>query len=223
MYSLALVTPPAAEPLSLAEAKLHLKVEIPDDDALIGSLITAARLYVERSLGRQLVTATWRASWDRFPRYGESQFFAPISDGLWDQRIPPTERQLTSWFDRTAIVPPLSPLQAVTSLTYYDQAGVLQTLDASLYLVDIDSDPGRVMPAPNTFWPLIQQRMNAVTLTFVAGYGAAAAVPDTLKTAIRFLIGHWYVNRESVAGGGLAEVPQSVDALLGLEWDGDYS
>ncbi|MBV9418770.1 MAG: phage head-tail connector protein, partial [Alphaproteobacteria bacterium] len=37
--SLQLTTPPATEPITLAEAKTHLKVDTTDDDALITRLI----------------------------------------------------------------------------------------------------------------------------------------------------------------------------------------
>ena len=62
-----LITPPDAEPVSLEEAKAHLRMEIPDDDALITVLIQAAREYVERFTGRQFVVATWEHTWDVFP------------------------------------------------------------------------------------------------------------------------------------------------------------
>lgn len=50
----------SAEPVSLAEAKAHLRVDINDDDALIASLVTAAREWFERATDRQLCNATWR-------------------------------------------------------------------------------------------------------------------------------------------------------------------
>ena len=53
---LQLVTPPAEEPVSLAEARLHLRVDFTDDDALITSLIAAARQAAETLTGRQFVT-----------------------------------------------------------------------------------------------------------------------------------------------------------------------
>ena len=56
---LVIVTPPAEEPVSLAEAKLHLRVDIADDDALITALISAARQAAETITGRQIVTARW--------------------------------------------------------------------------------------------------------------------------------------------------------------------
>lgn len=48
---LQLLTPPTAEPVSLVEAKLHLRVDFNDDDALITSLITAARQAAETITG----------------------------------------------------------------------------------------------------------------------------------------------------------------------------
>jgi hypothetical protein len=64
---LQLITPAAEEPVSLAEAKRHLRVESADDDALIGSLISAARQSAETLTGRQFVTARWKLVLDSFP------------------------------------------------------------------------------------------------------------------------------------------------------------
>ena len=57
---LQLVSAPAGEPITLLEAKQHLRVDVDDDDALIGSLITAARQAAETRTGRQLMTARWK-------------------------------------------------------------------------------------------------------------------------------------------------------------------
>lgn len=61
------ITAPAAEPVSLAEAKAHLRVEVSTDDALIGALITAAREAVEHELERSLITQIWEQVLDAFP------------------------------------------------------------------------------------------------------------------------------------------------------------
>jgi uncharacterized phiE125 gp8 family phage protein len=66
MWSLELVTGPAVEPISLAEAKAHLRVEVANDDELIDSLIAAVRQGVEER-GYVLITQTWDLHLDRFP------------------------------------------------------------------------------------------------------------------------------------------------------------
>ena len=50
--SLTRQTPPAVEPVTVAEAKAHLRVDISDDDTYIGTLITAAREWCEEYLDR---------------------------------------------------------------------------------------------------------------------------------------------------------------------------
>lgn len=65
--ALKLITDAAAEPITLAEAKAHLRVEVANDDALIGALISAARKLAEHELGRSLITQTWEKSLDAFP------------------------------------------------------------------------------------------------------------------------------------------------------------
>ena len=58
--TLALVTPPAVEPVSVSEARRHLRVEADDEDAYLADLLVAARVHVEQAAGRQLVTQVWR-------------------------------------------------------------------------------------------------------------------------------------------------------------------
>jgi uncharacterized phiE125 gp8 family phage protein len=65
-----LLVPPAAEPWSVADAKAYLRVEHGDDDALIASLIAAARGHVEELTRRALLTQRWRFVLDRWPLDG---------------------------------------------------------------------------------------------------------------------------------------------------------
>ena len=65
--TLRLITPPALEPVSLTEAKLHLRVDGSDEDDLITALIVAARQAAEHQLDRALVTQTWERRFDAFP------------------------------------------------------------------------------------------------------------------------------------------------------------
>lgn len=62
-----LISPPSEEPVALAEAKLHLRVDVAADDALIGALIIAAREQAEHLTGRALCTQTWDLILDAFP------------------------------------------------------------------------------------------------------------------------------------------------------------
>jgi len=65
-----LLTPPAIEPLSLAETKAYLRVETADDDPLIAALIAAGRIHVERQTGLALLTQGWRLVLDCWPENG---------------------------------------------------------------------------------------------------------------------------------------------------------
>jgi len=64
---LVLVSGPATEPVTVAEAKAHLRVDGSDEDALIASLILTSRLHIETALGLALVTQSWRLSLDEWP------------------------------------------------------------------------------------------------------------------------------------------------------------
>ncbi len=70
MASTKLITPPAVEPLTLADAKLHLRVLGTEEDGLITSLITAARQYCEQFQRRAYITQTWELALDAWPGTG---------------------------------------------------------------------------------------------------------------------------------------------------------
>ncbi|WP_321341793.1 head-tail connector protein [Breoghania sp.] len=63
-----LISPPAGEPVALAEAKTFLRVDHDDEDALIEALVSAARLQVETATGRALMTQSWRTVLDGWPK-----------------------------------------------------------------------------------------------------------------------------------------------------------
>lgn len=177
---------PAAEPISTAEAKAHVRYELTDEDTLIDSLIVAARKQVEMFTRRQLVTATYSWTLDEFPNSSGTLYV------------------------------PAPPLISIGSFSYVDTDGATQTLAESTgYLLDTKSEPGRLTPAYETTWPGTRTIMNAVTIVFDAGYGDATTVPDTLKQAMLLLIGHWFENREAVTlERRLSEVPLAVSSLL---------
>src|SRR3989440_8781126 len=65
-----LLTAPAAEPVTLADARAYLRVAHSDDDAVIAALIAGARSHVEAQTGRALITQTWRLIRDAWPSDG---------------------------------------------------------------------------------------------------------------------------------------------------------
>lgn len=82
---------------------------------------------------------------------------------------------------------PRAPLASVTAIAYYDTAGDEQTVAASVYTVDTDSTPGRIYLAPDATWPTdVDDREKAITITFVAGFGAAgSAVPSAILEGLK--------------------------------------
>ncbi len=65
-----LLTGPTVEPWTLAELKAFLRVEHDADDAVIASLLAAARSQVEALTRRALLLQSWRLSYDAWPRDG---------------------------------------------------------------------------------------------------------------------------------------------------------
>ena len=164
---LQLITPPAEEPVSLIEAKLHLRVEFDEDDTLIASLISAARQAAETLTGRQFTTARWKLVLDGFPR--------------------------------GAIALAKCPVQSVVDVNYQDMNSMVQTMPASTYTVDTACEPGRITPVFGQIWPVCLPQIGAVMITFDAGYGAAAQVPDGIKSWIKLRVGSLYAHREEMA------------------------
>ena len=75
MSSIVIQTPPAAEPVTLATLKNHLRVTLSDDDELLKIYLQAAREVVESASGRSLVNKVYRQSHDRFPHRHEGSGF----------------------------------------------------------------------------------------------------------------------------------------------------
>ncbi|MGO4154345.1 head-tail connector protein [Cupriavidus sp. YAF13] len=153
---LQLITPPTALPVSLAEAKLHLRVDIADDDTLIGALIAAARDYAEGLTHKQMVAARWKQVMDSFP--------GPSLIGI------PCGRPFT--LPGHAIYLQRGPVLQVMSIQYLDMAGAVQTMPAGDYTVDYSSDPVRITPVFGKIWPVPLPQIGAVWVTFDAGWAA---------------------------------------------------
>lgn len=152
--ALALVTPPAAEPISLAEAKRHLEEEQTHNDVLITALITKARQIAEAKQGRALLTQTY---------------------DLW----------LDAWPDKDYIALPMSPLQSVTYVKYYDTADNEYEFAVTDYFVDDKSLRGRVHLGYSKTWPSLTLRpINGIVVRFVVGYAAYSGTVSTAGVAV---------------------------------------
>jgi uncharacterized phiE125 gp8 family phage protein len=68
--ALVLTSAPAVEPVTVAEAKAHLRIDHDSEDALIAGLIVTARLHIEASLGLALITQSWSYRLDSWPAGG---------------------------------------------------------------------------------------------------------------------------------------------------------
>lgn len=105
----------------------------------------------------------------------------------------------------------LQPLQSVTSISYVDPNGVTQTLATSVYTTD--TVEGKVYTAYNQTWPAVRDIPNAITITFVVGYGKGVDVPESIKTWIRMRVATLYEQREAL--GDVKALPRDfVDGLL---------
>jgi uncharacterized phiE125 gp8 family phage protein len=202
--SLAVVLPAACDPVTLAEAKLHLRIDAGDtsQDAFIAECIAGATLHVQGITARQFVQATLRYGLDELP----------MPQPLEVQR----DRSNYRVVQFPAVINlPRSPLVSVTSVQYLDPAGALQTLDPSLYVVEGDTEPARLAPALGAVWPSVANLPGAVRVTFVAGYSPDAsdlsAIPAHAKILIKFFVAQWFDAR---GPGDKENVPSSIEALI---------
>ncbi|KOA21149.1 phage gp6-like head-tail connector protein [Clostridium homopropionicum DSM 5847] len=151
-----MITPPVAEPITLEEAKQHLRVDGNDDDFLIQSLIKQAREWCEDYQNRKYITQTLELVLDSFPQGNAIIFYN------------------------------CSPVQKVESIKYYAVNRQEYLFDESNYISDLDGFVGRVVLNRGKHWPIVElQSVNAVRVRVVAGYGDSGdKVPEAIKWAI---------------------------------------
>lgn len=139
--ALKLITPASTFPVTLAQAKLHCKVEsdITDDDALITSLIATATEMAEQETGRAIMAQTWELTLDAFP------------DAFELTRVPVQTITSVKYFDSTGA-------QQTMNANGY-------SLDNAN-----DGGYAYVVPAYAGSWPDARDQINAVSVRYVAGY-----------------------------------------------------
>ena len=189
MYGrLHLITPPAMEPVTLAEVKLHARIDHDLEDGLLAMFIAAARQHGEQLTGRQFVEAAYELSLDDFP-CGDD----------------PIEL-------------PKPPLQSVQAVSFVAPDGVMQTMSTSGYVVDISGLLGRIYPADGAAWPATRHQRNAVTIRFRTGWPVVTGTPstqDAIKSWLLCRVTGLYEQRESFAGRSVSALPGDfLDGLL---------
>lgn len=187
--TLKLITGPVDEPIPLAKAREHLRVETNAEDGLIASLIVAARMHVEAMTGRSLMTTEWELRADSFPCAGEAQTL------------------------------PRAPLDTLDAVTYIDDAGAEQTVTSTVYQLIQPVGPtanlASVVLAYSQTWPTARGEADAVRYQFTAGYADEDAVPEPIKSAMLLIVGDLYENRQAQVAGAMAQLtPNATVAAL---------
>ncbi len=167
--------------LTLDEAKAHLRVDFNDDDTLIYSLISMVTAALDGPSGE----------------YGY-----PVTTQRWSLTVAGADGQLSL---------PITPVQSLFSLTYWPQGGGAQiTATLSDYRLVGDESWAYVEPVSEV-WPALADRLDALTVTFNAGY---SALPEDIKHAARMMLAGLYQNREAV--GASVSVNPMLDRIINL-------
>jgi uncharacterized phiE125 gp8 family phage protein len=165
-----LTTPPAVEPLSLAETKSHLRLTHADDDAYVSTLMISARRLVEAQYGICLLQQSWSIFRDQWP-----------SDGIFTTPLFPVisvvDLKVYGDDDVAATIDPAH---------YY--------LDATSRPARIALRRGRAFPSPGRRTNGIELKLTTGFGT------TAAAVPQFIKQALLIIIADWFGNRGDGAG-----------------------
>ncbi|MEQ8444867.1 MAG: hypothetical protein RIB57_03165 [Pelagibacterium sp.] len=115
---------------------------------------------------------------------------------------------------------PLARCSAVSTITYLDRGGVEQTLDPSAYRVTgLLTDRCRVRPINGTAWPSTYADEEAISVTFVSGFGEAAEhVPGSIRHAILEAVARAYEYSEPVIDGrSFSSLPGSATSAV-TDW-----
>ncbi len=178
------ITPPT-EPITLVQAKQHLRVDHSDDDDLITALISAVRLQIDAPKGwlnLALPVQTLEITLDTFPC--------------------------------NEIKVPWPPLRSVVSIKYDDPDGIEQTLSPTRYSVDARSQPGWILPDENG-WPSTSELINAVNAVRVRFECGHDEVPAPIMAWMLLNIGSLYANRETIViGQPVASLPGHILNML---------
>ena len=160
-----LITPPTVEPVTLAEAKAHMRVSHAEEDQLISTLISTARRIVEARSGLVLLQQVWTSYLDDWPEAGLVELpFAPVMSV-----------NMVAVFGEDDVEASIDPAHY-----YADTASRPPRL--MLRGSRVWAKPGRIANGI------------AITVTAGFG-SAASSVPEPLRQAVLILVAHWFEHR----------------------------
>jgi uncharacterized phiE125 gp8 family phage protein len=181
----------ATYPVTIAECKSNLRVQHAADDTLIDSLIAAATDYVSAPNGA-------------------------INKSLVTESWALTMPSVSGDIDL-----PITPVQSITTIQYWDTDNVTQTLTVSDFTLTSDEDHATLSPKTGTTWPSTYVRDDAVTITFSTGFGDDGSdVPASIRHAIILIVSHWYENRLAVSDANSKIIPMSAESIIAMNRKG---
>lgn len=171
MRSLTISSISTTEPLTLSDAKEHLKIQTTAEDRLIKGYIKASRIQLENKIKRALIPTSYNMKLDSF------------QDII------------------TMPYPPLSSTIANVVITYINATGTTSICASTCYTVDYESEPGKIYLAYNAAWPTdIRLIESAVKIAFRTGY-TTATMPENAKLWMKYRVGMMYEHREPIIEG----------------------
>jgi uncharacterized phiE125 gp8 family phage protein len=186
--STTVATPPAVEPVTLAEAKAQCRIDTTADDSYVEALIQCAREWAESYCDMTFVHTERVVRFDTFP----AEIELPK---------PPAATAGTA--------------TAVTITYVMNDTGSTATLSSSEYRVDRDSTPAVLRPNYGQSWPSHLADTNAVSVRWWAGFGPdGSSVPQRIKSAMLMLIAYWFERRVAADATAATPIPFGVKALL---------
>lgn len=163
---LTLVTPPASTLIDVAEARLHVRQDITEEDTRIRRAILGCTRWAETETQRSYVARRYLLTLDAFP--GPTLMGVPAG----------VEYSLPG----SAVLLEHGPVLAVQSIIYTAMDGTQTTLPATEYQVDLASRPGRITPKFGKIWPVPLPQIGAVQITFDAGMVAPVSFDSVADT-----------------------------------------
>lgn len=200
---------PAVEPVTADELRAHLRetaTGLPDAEA--NGFIAQARAWIEEQSGLALVTQTWLLALDRWPG-ARADWWDGVREGSISELYGPE-----SYSDVSL---PRYPLQSIAGINVYDEAGNATAVTvASVFDVDTYSKPGRIALKRGATWPVALRAVNAIEISYVAGYGDAASdVDPAVKQSVVVLASYLYAHRGDGCSFGDAMRDSGAGAIIG--------